>query len=316
MRAAVVREVGQTPAISEDMETPTPREGQVAVAVELAALNPTDLIGAAGIRGTPKLPLVPGTEGVGRTHDGRRVYFDRAVPPNGTFGEVAIARADSLIDLPDDVDSATALKAGIAATTARVALEWKASLEPGERVLVLGATGAVGQVGVQVAKLLGAETVIAAGRHAATLDALRGMGADQVVEIGENLTEQLTTAAPDGVDVVLDTVFGQPFVDALPSVRVGGRIANVGMLAGRTIELPGLLLKGRDLFCYRLDAVPPEVKRMAFESLCADIGRGSLLVEDTLLELSDIEVAWHQQRSGPHRKQLVRIRPDSDRPAT
>jgi len=151
MRAAVLHQQGETPVVEEFTE-PQPKDGATVL------LN---------------LPLVVGNDGVGRLPDGRRVYFERTVAPFGSIAEKALVMTDATIPLPDDLDDGAALALGIPGLAGWVSLEWRAALRPGETMLVLGATGVVGQVAAQAAKLLGAGRVVGAGHDARTLDLVR-----------------------------------------------------------------------------------------------------------------------------------------------
>ena len=112
--------------------------------------------------GHHRCPRCSGSDGVGRLPDGRRVFVDSAVVPFGTWAERALAGTDSLLDVADGVDDATAAALANTGLTAWLALCWRAPVQPGQTVLVLGSAGAVGTVAAQAAQVLGAGRVIAA----------------------------------------------------------------------------------------------------------------------------------------------------------
>src|SRR4051795_6945879 len=195
MRAAILREYGKPPEPGQ-ADAPTSSGDQVVLDVEAGGLNPVDIRMASGnfYGGSPPLPSVAGREGIGRTPDGELVYFDRPQPPYGSFAERAPIDADSAIPLGADVDPALAVSFGIAGLAAWLALEWRAQLREGENVLVLGASGVVGQIAVQAARLLDAGRVVAAARSPEGLDRARELGADAVVSLAaaaEDLPEML-----------------------------------------------------------------------------------------------------------------------------
>ncbi len=170
MRAAVIREVGSPPEVG-DAEEPS---GET-IEVLAAPINPIDLAVSRGILATghPPLPYVPGCEAVGRGGDGRLVWLfggSLGRTSNGAMAERAAIGDSHVYDVPDGADPALAAGLGIAGLAGWLPLAWRAPLEGGENVLVLGATGSVGLVAVQVAKLLGAARVVAAGRSAAGLE--------------------------------------------------------------------------------------------------------------------------------------------------
>ena len=179
----MIRAVGSVPEIDEVAEP----SGDV-VEVLAASVNPIDLAVSRGILATghPELPYVPGCEGVGRTADGRVVWvFGGALgrTANGAMAE-RVAIGDSMtIAVPDGADPAVAAGLGIAGLAGWLPLAWRAPLTGGENVLVLGATGAVGLVAVQAAKLLGAARVVAAGRSAKGLERATELGADATVRL-------------------------------------------------------------------------------------------------------------------------------------
>ncbi len=104
MRAAILDEFGATPRCGE-FDAPSPAPGHVVVDVAAAAIHHLDLHKATGTfyMGPPPLPSVVGSDGVGRTPDGRRVLFE-AVVPHGSMAERSLARAETLFDVPEGLD--------------------------------------------------------------------------------------------------------------------------------------------------------------------------------------------------------------------
>src|SRR3954447_7591405 len=195
MRAAILRWYGAPPDVG-DFDEPQATDGQEVVEIVAGGLNPVDIRMASGTfyGGTPPLPSIAGREGVGRTPDGKLVYFDAPVPPYGSFAERAPIVRDSEIPLPADIDPALAVSFGIAGLAAWLALDWRAQLREGERVLVLGASGVVGQIAVQGARLLGAGRVVAAARSADGRERAQALGADAALDLAaehDDLVEAL-----------------------------------------------------------------------------------------------------------------------------
>src|SRR5436305_12263278 len=182
MKAAVVPAFGVPPRCEEFPE-PMPGEGEVIVQMRAAGLHL--LVKALATRShygsSPTLPMLPGIDGVGRLEDGTRVYCGLARPPYGTMAERAVVPRTMCLPLPDSLDDSTAAALVNPGMSAWLALAWRAQLVPGETVLILGATGVAGQLAVQIAKLLGAGTVIAAGRNAQVLGTLPALGADATI---------------------------------------------------------------------------------------------------------------------------------------
>jgi NADPH:quinone reductase-like Zn-dependent oxidoreductase len=221
------------------------------------------------------------------------------------MGEYAVIARELVTPIPDGLADADALGLGVAGTTAWLAMTWKAHLEPGESVLVMGATGAVGQIAVQAAKLLGASRVVAAGRQLATLQLLLERGADEIVVLDEGYDKRLIDAADGGFDLVVDSLFAEPMQAALAATKHGGRLVNLGMRAGRTLELSGIAQKGRDLLSYSGDLPPAAAHREAFERMAAHVLAGELIVESETLPIVDIADAWKRQAESPNTKLVI-----------
>lgn len=313
VHAAVLREYG-IPAFGE-FEEPVAGEGLVVVEVAAAGLNPVDLRKASGtyFAGRPPLPSVAGTEGVGRVAgDGRRVYFELAVPPFGSMAERALVAEEALHALPEAIDDGLALALGIAGLAGWLPLAWRARLQPGETVLILGATGVVGQIAVQAARLLGARRVVAAGRDAVGLArAADELGADAVVDLratpAEQLADAFREAAGGEVDVVLDPLWGAPAAAAIEALGVGGRLVQLGQSAGAEAMLPSASIRGRQLeiLGYLNALAPPEVRRAAYRTLVEHAVGGRIAVEVERIPLRDVADAWARTASGAGRKLVL-----------
>jgi NADPH2:quinone reductase len=305
VKAAVLTEAGQAPVVT-DFEDPAPIDGEQVADVLLAALNPIDRHLASGMLGPPKLPSVVGQEGIGRL-DGRRVYFTAVRPPFGSIAE-RVPVGDRVYDVPDDIDAGAAVAIGIAGTTALIGLRNRGALQPGQTVLVLGASGALGQVAVQAAKRLGAGRVVAAARHAPTLDALRTSGAaDATVVLKGDDAAALKDAAEGGYDLVLDPVFGPPFEAALPATKFGARYIVCGSVAPTATIGYGSFI-GRTLISLVTGpAIPTEEHRGAYEDLLEYVRAGDVRIEVEHLPIDRIADGWDAQGAAPHRKLVIDI---------
>jgi NADPH2:quinone reductase len=302
MRAAVVHEVGTVP-VFDDFKEPQGDDGHEVAQVVCAGLNPVDLYIVAGQYGPVEPPFVAGLEGIARIGgNGRRVYFNGVPKPFGAMAAEAPIDPSTCFDVPDGLDHGVAVALGIAGLAAWLPLEARARLTSGETVLVIGATGVVGQIGVQAARLLGARRVVAAGRNRAALERLRELGADEIVVLEGDLEQAFAGAAGDGYDVVLDTIYGPPLEAALPATATGSRIVTVGAAAGTSIDLPVGSLFGRTLIGHGNGHVPVDVRRAAYERMARHAAAGELKIEVEALPLSQIEDAWRKQAEGPHHK--------------
>jgi NADPH:quinone reductase-like Zn-dependent oxidoreductase len=310
VRAAILREYGQTPELG-DFPDPEPAEGQSVVEVVAAGLNPVDISIASGrfYGGPPSLPCVVGREGVGRARDGELAYFDGPVPPYGSFAERTLVASESLVPLPGDIDPALATCFGIAGLAAWLSLEWRAKLRAGETVLVLGASGVVGAVAVQAARLLGAGRVVAAARDADGLERARLRGAHEVVQLGatENLGDALRDACDGGPDVVIDPLWGEPAAAAVEACRPEARVIQIGQSAGTHSTISSAAVRGKALSIlgHANFRAPREVRRAAYLRMIEEAAAGRLVVEFERVPLAKIAEAWERQRSSPGRKLVI-----------
>ncbi|MCK9261975.1 MAG: alcohol dehydrogenase [Azoarcus sp.] len=307
MKAAVISERGVAPVVQEFQE-PVPQDGAVLIEMDTAGLGGWDVLGA--YRMGVQYPCVIRGEGVGRTPDGRRVYFgERSVMPFGAWAERTLVPEAEVWNVPDWVDDKTAITMGIAATGALVPLE-HANIRKGEQVLVLGATGTLGQVALQLARYLGAGRVVAAARSAESLQRLKARGiADEVVVLGgEDDVSALKAAAGEGFDVVLDLVCGQPMLNALKATRWGARILTIGTGAGRQVNLDIADLLFRSLSCIGTGQRPPSERREIWDRLLRISRDENIQVDYLDYTLDQAAEAWASQVAGPHAKITARIR--------
>jgi NADPH:quinone reductase-like Zn-dependent oxidoreductase len=301
MRAAVLYQPGTIPTFT-DFKEPVAHDGHEVLEVLLAGLNPVDLYIAAGMYGELSVPCVVGLEGIARLADGGRVYFNGPPKPYGSMAELAPVDVASTFAVTDGLDAGVAVSLGIAGLAAWLPLTWRANLQPGETVLVLGATGVVGQIGVQTAKLLGAGRVVAAARNRALLEHLREHGADEIVVLEGDYAAALKQAAGDGYDVVLDPIYGEPLEAALAATRQGARIITVGANAGITVTVPLTSIYGRTWIGHSNSQAPLDVRREAFERMAGHALAGEIVIDVERFPLSRVQEAWQRQAQGPHHK--------------
>ncbi|MFC0452852.1 quinone oxidoreductase family protein [Rhodococcus jostii] len=237
---------------AREVAVPEPGPGQVLVRARAVALNNADVHMLADAydpaTGRGK-EYVAGFEfagevvalgpGADRVAVGERIMGTT----QGAFAQYVLADHRHVLRIPEGLDDeeAAALPTGL--LTEHGALE-VGGFRPGQSVLITGATSSIGLIGVQIAKALGAKTVVATSRSAAKEDLLKDAGADVVVVPPErDLTAAvLETTDGEGVDLVLDHVGGQTLADCLAATRVDGNLVNIGRLdtAEATINLDSL----------------------------------------------------------------------------
>lgn len=300
MRAAVLEAAGEVPRV-RDFENP---DGEV-VEVTLAGCNPVDLILASGKMGQPTTPSVVGREGIG-TVGGKRVYFNAPPDPFGSWAQRCRIDPAKTFPVPDGLDDDVAVACGIAGLAAWLPLTRHADVSHGQTVLILGATGVVGHIAVQAAKLLGAGRVVGAGRNPDALEHARELGADATVRLGgDDDTEALRAESGDGYDVVIDLVYGKPFLAALDATANGATLITIGEGAGSSAEVPFRSLTGRTHVGHLNDAMPTDVVRAAYDEITGHAADGRIRVQTRRYSLEEAPQAWREQESGPHIKIAV-----------
>ena len=318
MRAAWVERVGDAPGIRK-VPDPVRGEGEALFEVRAAALNPIDLSIAAGryYGGQPTVPYVPGKEGVGVVKAGHLLPAGKAywfetragMGAHGSFAELVSVDEDRTIEVPYGLDEATAASIGIAGLTAWLALEERARVGPGECVLVLGASGAVGRFAVQAAKLMGAGRVIAAGRDERGLARAAELGADATVNLARerDRVRALREAAQADIDVVIDPLWGVPVAEAIEAAGYRARIVNLGQSAAPESSLRSSSVRGKliEILGFALAAMPHDVKASAYTLMAAHVAEGRLIADHETMPLSDVSEAWERQAGSPHRKLVL-----------
>ena len=301
MRAAVLQRHGEPPRYGPH-PVPGRGPGQALIRVTAAPVNPLDLLCASGTSyfGAPPLPYVPGTQGVGTVAEadgvpaGQRVWFSCSAgmaPGDGSLAEFCVVPETALLALPDGVSDDLAAALGLSAVAAWMALSWRGQLQPGEHVLVLGASGNVGQIAVQAARLLGAGRVVAACRDPHGRARATELGADAVADLsGEDadaVAARLAQAAGDRVDLVLDPVWGVPAEAALRVLSPNGRLVNLGSSAADLAGFSSATLRSRMLSVlgYTNNALTDEQKAAALAEILAHAAGGRITADRETLPL-------------------------------
>jgi NADPH2:quinone reductase len=252
MRAMQVTAYDQ-PLSMQELDMPVPGKGQVLVQIETCGLNFGDLL---IIKGTyqekPPLPFTLGMElagvvagvGEGVTHlwKGQRIA---AFTGFDGLAEYAAVPAEVCVPIPDVMSATDAAAFLIAYGTSHVGLDYKARLQPGERLLVLGASGGVGLAAVELGKLMGAQ-VIACARGADKLAVCKAAGADHLIN-SETDDIRAAVKALGGADVVYDPVGGEQFKAAMRACNPEARLLPLGFASGEVPQIPANILLVKNL---------------------------------------------------------------------
>ena len=299
MRAAQISELGGTPAVVEVAE---PEAGAREVIDVLAvALNPLDLAVAAGrfYGGHPSLPYIPGSEAVALTADGVRVYVfgdGLGVARNGTLAERATVAADRFVPVEEDVDDGTAVTVGIAGIIGWEAVK-RGRVGPGDRVLVLGASGTSGRIAVQGAKLSGAERIVAAGRDLQRLERALELGADKTVALDGDFA---AACGGDGPTVVIDPLWDGPVAAATEAAAPRARIVHYGQSAGPEATFKSGTVRGKELELIGVSnfARTNQELRELHGELLRHAKSGAIRVDFETFALDEVDGAWRRQAAG------------------
>lgn len=255
MRAILCKELGPADKlVIEDVPSPQVSGDGVKVKVKAAGLNfPDTLIIEGKYQIKPELPFSPGGEMAGEIIEvgpdvknlkpGMRVM---GLTGYGSFAEEMVIGESRVIPVPDGMKDETAAAFSMVYGTSYHALKQRAHIQPGETLLVLGASGGVGLAAVELGKAMGAK-VIAAASSDDKLQVAKEAGADDLINYtDEDLKEALKSRYPQGIDVIYDPV-GDRFTEpALRNMAWNGRFLIVGFAAGEIPKIPAnlTLLKG------------------------------------------------------------------------
>jgi len=256
MQALVCHAYGAIDALTvDDIPSAPPNKGQVRIKVAAAGVNFPDLLIAQGkYQIKPSPPFTPGAEcvgtvievgdGVERVRVGDRVI---ALPAWGAFAEELTVDEARVMAVPPGIGDAVAAGLVLTYGTSQHALVQRAAIQPGETMLVLGASGGVGLAAVEIGARLGAK-VIAAASTEEKLAVCRQHGATETVCYGKtglkDAVKELTGGR--GADVIYDPVGGDLFDESMRCIAWKGRLLVIGFASGRIPQLPAnlALLKG------------------------------------------------------------------------
>jgi NADPH2:quinone reductase len=312
LRAAVISKLGRPPELADRPEP----SGEATYEISAVSLNPIDVNVGAGryFGGHPELPYVAGCEGVGRAPDGTRVYLfsdGLGLSRDGLLAERAAAPADLGIPLPDAVSDEIAASCGIAGMAGWMSVAWRAPVRNDDRVLVLGATGTVGLVATQAAKLLGAKRVVAVGRNPERLKRAAELGADATVNLGQDdlVSAFKEAAGGDGPTHIVDTLWGPPAIAAIQAAAPGWRLVQIGQSAGAEAPVASAVIRGKmgELYGYTDFAVPKDEFREQYLRLVGHAAAGEVVFDIKTYPFERVAEAWERQANGANAKIVVTL---------
>lgn len=310
MKAAVLHKFGEAPRY-EDFPDPVPEDSEVLVHMKASALNRINKSRAAGSHydSHRQLPVVVGIDGAGLLKDGTRVYCGGPRSPYGTMSELTVV--SRYMPIPETVDDLSAAALPNTALSSWLPLEYRAKLQRGETVVILGATGASGMVAIQVAKYLGAAHVVAAGRNESVLKTLGDLGADSTISLAlpdKELAEAFSAASSKHpFNVILDYVWGHPAEVLMSSLirhdlmaeedRI--RMVSIGSLAGPDATIPSAVLRSAGLEIYGSGGGSASFQAIVetMPKLWSAAAAGKIKIDVMPVPLADVERIWEEKET-------------------
>jgi NADPH:quinone reductase-like Zn-dependent oxidoreductase len=318
MKAAVMHGKGELPQYVDFPEPTVQNSNEVLVNVKAVAIKHFDKGRATGKHYSSDAPAasgrVIGGDGVCLLKDGTRVY---GMGVSGMLAEKATINKDRIVKLPTELDDAVTAALPNAVIGSAMGLRFKADIQPGDVVLINGATGFTGKVAVQIAKHYGAKQVIVTGRNQASLDDLLKLGADKIISVvqdDEQFKAQLKAIhAQTPIDIIIDYLWGYTAEMILACLKGNGSFTNkvryvsVGSMTGDLIQLSAANLRSVDLQLtgsglgawskQQIDQLFSEILPEMFELAAA----GKLKVETITVKLEDIAELWNLDVPDGHR---------------
>ncbi|WP_312297582.1 zinc-binding alcohol dehydrogenase family protein [Chryseobacterium sp.] len=312
MKAAVVFEKGSIPKYTDIAEPEITKENDVLVTVKAASIKNLDRARASGSHYSTEneahQPKIIGSDGTGYLKDGSKVYF---FSKKGTVAEKAVADKTMMVPIPEALDFSIAAALPNAVMGSAMALKYKAGIQPGNTVLINGATGITGRIAVQIALLYGAQRIIVTGRNEESLRVLLTLGADEAVSLQLNDEEfrqkikDIHTETP--IDIILDYIWG-PSVEMILSAFKGDgtfshktRLVTVGGMSSDTIQLSSQILRATDIQISGsgLGSWTKEESALLFKEIIPEMFQaaieGKIKIETQDIDLSNIEAGWNAE---------------------
>jgi NADPH2:quinone reductase len=249
MKALLCTEYGEPEKLLvQEIDRPEPGPGQIRIRVHACGVNFADTLIIQGLyQVKPVPPFSPGLElagqvsalgeGVTTVKIGDKVA---CVASHGGMAEEVVVDAGIVIPIPTGLSCQEAAAFPVAYGTSHLGLWHRAKLQPGENLLVLGASGGVGLTAVQIGKQMGAN-VIAAASTDAKLDVAKSAGADHLINY-DKLDLREAVKALGGADVIYDPVGGPLLKSAMRAINWEGRIIVIGFASGDIPQIPANIL--------------------------------------------------------------------------
>lgn len=312
VQAAVVHTWGDNPKY-QDLDLPQATEAQVRIKILAAGLPNLVRSRAAGQHFTTagtSPPHIPGTDGVGIiVSSGELVYFNALGAPTGSFAEEINVGKKNVFRLPEGADPYAVALLANGVMSSWMALTARADIVPGKSksfdIAIVGATGVSGQAAVQIARAMGASSVVAIGKPGAKLEKTKELGATALI----GLTEEPDFSEAADVDIVLDYLWGDISETVLPGIVAKRKNKSrrltwieVGALSGDGVQVSGALLRSANvavLGCGPGSWTFPELHAQMCTMLKC-MADNKLEGEHTVVKLAEVE-QWWTETAGPRK---------------
>ena len=310
MKAAVVYKKGELPKYAEFADPIVQNENETLVSVKAVAITNLDKGIVSGdhysSENRNENGTLIGSDCIGLLENGTRVYA-RGI--SGTIAEKALVEKQRMVLLPDGITDATAAAMPNAVAGSAMALRFRAGIEPGETVLINGATGFTGQMAIQIAKHYGAKKIIVTGRNEKTLQSLLDLGADEIISLkqdDEAIIAQLKAIQQNTpIDIILDYLWGHSaelifsFLKGKGNFTHKVRYVSIGAMSGDTIQLSAAILRSVDLHLSGsgLGSWTKDEVKLLFSEILPEMfllaAQNKLKVNIETVNLIDIEKMWN-----------------------
>lgn len=314
MKSILVKERGGVDVLKvADVPKPKLEKGDILLKVSAVGVNFADIMQHQGTYPLQlPLPYTPGMEIVGIVEEvgssvsnveiGERIAAISFIA--GGYVEYVLIKSEQIVRVPNEIDDHNALALLIQGLTAYLLLDYAAKIRPGESVLVHAAAGGVGNLGVQIAKLMDAGDVLGTAGTNQKRDRLKDYGVDYAIDYNNSAWHQDVLQVTDGkgVDIVLDPVGGSATRQNLSCLAVEGRLVNYGWLSGdyphlTSEQCQNLLFKNQSVSGFAVNIVMErhtELINIAYQQLFNWVLQGKLKpVLGTVFQLEDAAKA-HQ----------------------
>jgi NADPH:quinone reductase-like Zn-dependent oxidoreductase len=302
MKAVMINEYGDKNVLNyTDVERPEPKADEVLVKVHVAAVNPVDwkIRDGLGEMFGFKLPLILGCEIAGTIEEvgadvkkfkiGDKVFG--FIAKHGGYAEYVIAKESEIVKKPEDIDFENAAAIPVGALTAWQAISDAANLKSGQKILIHGASGGVGSMAVQLAKVKGAYVIAtASGKNE---EFVKNLGADEFIDYTRAKFEDVGK----DVDVVFDTIGGETQKRSFQTLKKGGFLVSI-------VALPEQESAEKFGIKAEMISVQPNAEQLAEITKLVEEGKVKTHIE-TVLPLSEVKKAHELSESGHTRGKIV-----------